>query len=160
MTSEREIHINYLFATELQFRLASAVRLAVTCNRQPLDLPIEWTYGRHRVLYEEIALRQDQADYAFLLRQSATFAMAVAIKEGIEAIAPRLPKAVQKAKNDIDEAIWKVIQVVAPKPWKSSDDDVVAAYHIARLIRNAYSHAGPAHLPPSKNWAYAITLTA
>lgn len=48
----------------LQFRLTSAVRLAVTGNRQPLDLPIEWTHGQHRVRYEEIALRQDQADFA------------------------------------------------------------------------------------------------
>src|SRR3990172_611862 len=140
--SERESHIQHLFAAEVKFRLASAVRLAVTGNRQPLDLPIEWTHGQHRVRYEEIALRQDQADYAaFLLQRSATLTMAVAIKDAIEAVAPGLPKAVRKAKNDVDRAIRDVIQAVEPKPWKSSDNDVVTAYHIARLIRNAYSHA-------------------
>jgi len=140
--SDRESHIQHLFAAELQFRLASAVRLAVSANRQPLDLPMEWTHGQHRVRYEEIALRQDQADYAaFLLHRSATFTMAVAIKDAIEAIAPDLPKAVKKAKEHIDRAIREVIHAIEPKPWKASDDEVITAYHIARLIRNAYSHA-------------------
>ena len=140
--SDSEKHIQYLFAAELQFRLASAVRLATTRNGQPLDLPMEWTHGKHRVRYEEIALRQDQADYAaFLLHRSATFTMAVAIKDAIEALAPKLPQAVKNARKNIDQKIRKTIQEVAAKPWKSSDDDVVTAYHIARLIRNAYSHA-------------------
>ena len=47
--TDREYHIQRLFTAELQFRLASAVRLAVTWNRQPLDLPMEWTHGQHRV---------------------------------------------------------------------------------------------------------------
>lgn len=62
--SEREKHIRQLFTAELQFRFASAVRIATTMKVQPLDLPMEWTHGQHRVTYEEIALRQDQADYA------------------------------------------------------------------------------------------------
>src|ERR1700736_3345014 len=62
--TEREEHIGRLFTAELQFRLASAVRLATTRGKQPLDLPIEWTHGKHRAKYQEIALRQDQADYA------------------------------------------------------------------------------------------------
>lgn len=75
--SDCEKHIQQLFAAELQFRLASAVRLAVTGNVQPLDLPMEWTHGQHRVRYEEIALRQDQADYAAsFLHRSATYLMA------------------------------------------------------------------------------------
>ncbi len=41
---ERESHIQYLFAAEIQFRLAPAVRLAVTGNRHPQDLPMEWTH--------------------------------------------------------------------------------------------------------------------
>lgn len=57
--SEIEKHIEHLFAAELQFRLASAVRLATTLKTQPLDLPMEWTHGEHRVKYGEIALRQD-----------------------------------------------------------------------------------------------------
>lgn len=139
---DRENHIQLLFTAELQFRLASAVRLAVTGNTQPLDLPVEWTHGEHQVQYEEIALRQDQADYAAcFLQRSATFTMAVAIKDAIEAVAPGLPKALKKAKVGIDHAIRDVISIVEPKPWKVSDDRVIAAYHIARLIRNAYSHA-------------------
>ena len=121
--SDRETHIQQLFTAELQFRLASAVRLAVTGNRQPLDLPMEWTHGQHRVRYEEIALRQDQADYAAcFLHRSATYLMAIAMKDSIRAI------------------------VVNPKT--SSDPDVRAAYQIARLVRNAFAHA-----PFSPTWS-------
>lgn len=45
--SDSEKHIGLVFTAELQFRLASAVRLATTGNRQPLDLPMEWTHGQH-----------------------------------------------------------------------------------------------------------------
>jgi len=152
--SERESHIQYLFAAELQFRLASAVHIAVTGKRQPLDLPMEWTHGKHRVRYEEIALRQDQAEYAaFILQKSSTFTMAVAIKDAIEAIVPGLLAAVRKAKQDIDHAIRDTIKAVESKPWKSSDDDVVTAYHVARLIRNAYSHA-----PFAPTWMIHVEL--
>jgi hypothetical protein len=114
--SDREVHVGNLFTAELQFRLASAVRLAVTGNRQPLDLPMEWTHGQHRVRYEEIALRQDQADYAAcLLHHSTTYLMAVAMKDAIRA--------------------------VVPDPKSSSDSELRAAYQIARLIRNAFAHA-------------------
>jgi len=116
MTPELEKHLGNLFTAELQFRLASSVRLAVTGNRQPLDLPMEWTHGRHRVRYKEIALRQDQADYAAsFLHHSATYLMAVAIKDAIRA--------------------------AVPDPKKSANSDVRAAYQIARLIRNAFAHA-------------------
>lgn len=121
--TDREHHIQQLFTAELQFRLASAVRLAVTGNRQPLDLPMEWVHGQHRVQYEEIALRQDQADYAAaFLQRSATYLMAVAMKDAIRA--------------------------VVPDPKVSPDTDVQAAYQIARLIRNAFSHA-----PFSPTWS-------
>ncbi|MGH9199676.1 MAG: hypothetical protein ACRD2A_00380 [Vicinamibacterales bacterium] len=121
--SDRENQIRQLFTAELQFRLASAVRLAVTGNRQPLDLPIEWTHGSHHVRYEEIALRQDQADYAAcFLHRSATYLMAVAVRDAIRA--------------------------VVPDPKSSSDSTVRAAYQIARLIRNAFAHA-----PFSPTWS-------
>lgn len=121
--TDREHHIGQLFTAELQFRLASAVRLAVTGNRQPLDLPMEWTHGEHRVRYDEIALRQDQADYAAaFLQRSATYLMAVAMKDAIRA--------------------------VVPDPKASPDADVRAAYQIARLIRNAFAHA-----PFSPTWS-------
>jgi hypothetical protein len=139
--AELENHIHHLFQAELQFRLTSAVRLAVTSNRQPLDLPTVWTHGQHEVRYEEIALRQDQADYAaVLLQQSATLTMAVAAKDAIEAVASSLPKAIKGARADIDRTIRDSISVVDPKLWKASDDDVATAYHIARLIRNAFAH--------------------
>lgn len=121
--TENEKHIAYLFTAELQFRLASAVRLATTLNAQPLDLPTEWTHGEHCVKYDEIALRPDQADYAaFFLHRSATFLMAVAMKDAIRATV-----------ND---------------PKNSPDADVRAAYQIARMIRNAFAHA-----PLSPAWS-------
>jgi hypothetical protein len=121
--TDREHHIQQLFTAELQFRLASAVRLAATGNRQPLDLPMEWVHGQHRVRYEEIALRQDQADYAAaFLQRSATYLMAVAMKDAIRA--------------------------VVPDPKVSPISDVRAAYQIARLIRNAFAHS-----PFSPTWS-------
>ena len=109
-------HIENLFAAELQFRLASAVRLAVNLGNQPLDLPTEWTHGTHRVQYEEIALRPDQADEAaILMHQSATFMMAVAMRD--------------------------VFVATVPNPKNHSDPDISGAYQIARLIRNAFAHS-------------------
>ncbi len=114
--NESDKHIAQLFTAELQFRLASAVRLATTTNRQPLDLPVEWTHGQHRVRYEEVALRSDQADYAAcFLHRSATFLMAVAMKDAIRA--------------------------VVPDPKTSIEPGVRSAYQIARLVRNAFAHA-------------------
>ena len=111
-----EKQICCLFTAELQFRLTSAVRLATTLKVQPLDIPTEWTHGQHRVRHEEIALRHEQADYAAcFLHRSATFLMAVAIKDAIRA--------------------------VVPDPKSSSDFNVQSAYQIARLIRNAFAHA-------------------
>jgi hypothetical protein len=121
--SDTEKHIAKLFTAELQFRLASAVRLATTMKTQPLDLPIEWIHGQHTVKYEEVALRQDQADYAaFFLHRSATYLMAVAMKDAIRA--------------------------VVSDPKTSSDSDVRAAYQISRLIRNAFAHS-----PFSPTWS-------
>lgn len=121
--TENGKHIQHLFASELQFRLASAVYVATMLNEQPIDLPIEWVHGQHRVKYEEIALREDQAVYAAkILHRSATFLMAVAIKDAIKA--------------------------VEPDPYNSTDPNVQAAYQIARLIRNAFAHA-----PFSPTWS-------
>lgn len=104
-----------LFSAELQFRLASAVRLAVTSKQQPLDLPLVWTHGKHRVWYEQVALREDQADFAaYHLHYSATFLMAVAMRDAIK--------------------------VTTPDPKNNPDPNVRGAYQIARLIRNAFAH--------------------
>jgi len=121
--SDREKLGQMLFTAELQFRLASAVRLATTRKVQPLDLPMDWSHGKHHVLYEEIALREDQADYAAcFLHRSSTYLLAVAMKDAIRA--------------------------VVPDPKTSSDSAVRAAYQIARLIRNAFAHA-----PFSPRWS-------
>lgn len=115
MKSKNEGIIAQLFAAELQFRLASAVRLATTMEKQPLDLPTEWVHGKHRVKYNEVALRQDQADYAaWHLRQSATFLMATEIKNAIVA--------------------------AVPNPINHKDKNISNAFQIARFIRNAFTH--------------------
>ncbi len=114
--SEHPTHIGKLFAAELQFRLASAVHLATTLNIQPLDLPHEWTHGKHRVRYNEIALREDQADFAaHTLHQSASFLMAVAVRDAMVA-------AISDPKND-------------------PNADIRGAFQVARLIRNAFAHS-------------------
>ena len=114
--TESEKHIGLLFTAELQFRLASAVRLASSLGTQPIDLPVTWTHGNHSVRYGEIALRPDQADYAaHFLQRSATYLLAVAVKDAIRA--------------------------VVSDPKASGDSEVRAAYQIARLIRNAFAHA-------------------
>jgi hypothetical protein len=110
------IHIDLLFTAELQFRLASAVRLAVTMDNQPLDLPVEWSHGKHNVNYKEVTLRKDQADFtAWNMHRSATFLMAVAMKDAIKA--------------------------AVPDPRNATNSNVQAAYEISRLIRNAFAHS-------------------
>lgn len=109
-------HIDFLFAAELQFRLASAVQIAIAMDKQPLDLPVVWTHGKHEVSYEEVALRNDQANFAsWNMHRSATFLMAVAIKDAIRA--------------------------AIPDPRNTKNSDVQAAYEISRLIRNAFAHS-------------------
>jgi hypothetical protein len=112
-----EKQISHLFSAELQFQLASAVRLAVTMDKQLLDVPLEWSHGKHKVSYEEVAISKDQADYAsWNMHRSATYLMAVAMKDAIK--------------------------VAEPDPKNSTDSNVQAAYQISRLIRNAFAH-GP-----------------
>jgi hypothetical protein len=137
-----ENHIHHLFQAELQFRLASAVRIATTSKRQPLDVPTVWIHGQHEVPYEEIALRQDQAEYAaMLIQQSTTLTMAAVAKDAIEALVPKLPNVVKASKTGMDSSIRKCIREASPKQWKTTDDNVAVAYHIARLVRNAFAHA-------------------
>lgn len=116
MTTDKKAIILELKLAELQFRLAVAVRLATTLENQPLDAPTEWTHGKHKVSYEEIALTKDQADIAAnYLKQTATYLMAITIKE-----------ALKKSFTD---------------PKNHSDKNVIAAYQISRLIRNAFAHS-------------------
>jgi hypothetical protein len=113
----RETHAGRLRAAEGQFRLATAARLAVTIGQQPLDLPIRWSQGRHVVNYSAMALSSDEADFAaWNLQRSATFLMAA--------------------------AVLGAIRGTLQNPRSDSDDRIVNAYQIARMIRNAFSH-GP-----------------
>ncbi|MBI2444075.1 MAG: hypothetical protein HYV42_02430 [Candidatus Magasanikbacteria bacterium] len=115
MDEKKKIILDLKIA-ELQFRLAVAVRLATTRERQPLDVPTKWSHGKHFVTYEEIALRKDQAEIAAqYLEQTSTYLMSLAIKE-------TLKKTYKDPKNH-------------------TDNNVVAAYQIARLIRNAFAHS-------------------
>lgn len=115
MTQSQD-QIDLLHTAELQFRLASAVRLASSLNEQPLDLPRMWIHGKHSVSYDEIALRQDQGDFAaWCLQRTATYMMAMAIKDAIRAV------------------------ILDPK--NSTDPNVRASYQISRFIRNAFAHS-------------------
>ena len=81
---KREFHLAQLRAAEGQFRLSTAVRLAITFDHQPLDLPIHWSHGKHVVNYSDIALSKEEADFAaWNLQRSATFQMTSSVLEAI-----------------------------------------------------------------------------
>jgi len=112
----KENLINMLRAAEVQFRLASAVRLAVTLKNQPLDLPRTWIHGWHKVNYEELALTEKGATLgAQLLQYSSTYIMAVQIKEALKCYTDN-------------------------KAMEDRDPNVRNAFVIAVLIRNAFAH--------------------
>ncbi len=112
----REQNLNQLRLAEQQFRLACTVHLAVTNRVQTLDVPVQWTFGKHRVSYEDFGPRWDQADYAALhLEMTATLAMAGVIRDAL-----------------IDRF---------GDPKANTNADVVASYQISRLIRNAFAHS-------------------
>jgi len=113
---QREQHLNQLKLAEQQFRLACTVNLAVTNGVQTLDVPVEWTFGKHRVAYEDFGLRPDQADHAASqLEATATFVMASVIRD--------------------------VLVALFDNPKARVNPDVVAAYQISRMIRNAFAHS-------------------
>ncbi len=109
-------HLNRLRLAEHQFRLACTVHLAVANGVQTLDVPVEWSFGKHRVSYEDFGLRSDQADYAALhLEMTATFVLASVIRD--------------------------VIVGLFDNPKADTNSSVVAAYQISRLVRNAFAHS-------------------
>jgi hypothetical protein len=142
-TSTWQQHLDHLFDAELQFRLTAAVRIATTMQRQPLDFPEQWTHGHASVGYDEMALRQDQAEFAAnLIQHSATLTMAVTVKDAIEALVPDLSSAVRRdGSTRLIDAVDDAIANNSAKPWQTTEQLVGTAYHIARLIRNAYAHA-------------------
>ena len=101
---------------ELQFRLATTVRLAISLGKQSLEVPTSWSHGKHTVTYEEIVLTKDQADIAAdYLKRTATYLMSLTIKD-----------ALKRTYGD---------------PKNHDNENVVAAYQISRLIRNAFAHS-------------------
>lgn len=101
---------------ELQFRLAATVHLAVTLDNLELEFHTEWTHGRHTVNYEELYLTRHQSDIAAnYLKQTATYLMAITIRNALKGC-------FQDSKNN-------------------EDKNIVAAYQISRLIRNAFAHS-------------------
>lgn len=112
----RERHLNRLRLAEQQFRLACTVHLAVANGVQTLDVPIEWTFGHHRVSYEDFGLRLDQADYAALhLEMTATFVVAAVVRDAIREL--------------------------FGNPKVHENPNVVASFQISRMIRNAFAHS-------------------
>jgi hypothetical protein len=114
MTSQID-HIQLLKLAEQQFRLACIVAMHATLETLPLDAPVEQTYGDHRTTWDEFGLRQEQVEYAApALQFVSTFVMSSAMRQ---AFADHVPNA-KEHKNP----------------------DVVAAYQIARMTRNAFAH--------------------
>ena len=113
---EREEVVGKLRLAEHQFRLACTVNLAVANGVQTLDVPVDWTFGRHRVGYLDFGLREDQAEWAAVqLEMTATCVLAGAIRD----------------------AILGTFQ----DPKRNKCPNVVNAYQISRHIRNAFSHS-------------------
>jgi len=115
MALTKEHHINLLKLAEQQFRLACIVRVHATLETMPLDAPISQSFGKHTTTWDEFGLRQDQVEYAApMLEFVSTFVMSSTMRQAFAECVPN-------AKND-------------QKP------ELVAAYQIARLTRNAFSH--------------------
>lgn len=108
--------VERLKRAEQQFRLACTVNLAVANGVQTLDVPVEWTFGHHRVSYADFGLRNDQADFAASqLELTATLVLAGVVRDAIVAS--------------------------FPDPKSHEDIRVKFAYQISRMIRNAFAHS-------------------
>lgn len=115
MDEEKEKSLKCLILAEQQFRLACTVNLAVCNQVQTLDVPVKWSFGKHIVSYEDFGLRPDQADYAASqLEMTATFVLVSAIRDALITF--------------------------FPNPQTNNNQDVVSAYQISRMIRNAFAH--------------------
>lgn len=116
MSEDRDALLNRLKLAEQQFRLACTVHLAVINDAQTLDVPVEWSFGKHRVSYADFGLRQDQAPLAaYALEETAMLVLAGAVRDTIVGLFPN-------ARHH-------------------ADPQIVAVYQISRLIRNAFAHS-------------------
>jgi hypothetical protein len=115
MARSKSEHVNLLKVAEQQFRFACTAHFALAAGTLCLDVPIEWTFGHHRTDYKEFGLRPDQAAYAAsALECISTFAMASVIAEAFKDCVPNAPT--------------------------HPETDVVSAFRIARLLRDAFAH--------------------
>jgi hypothetical protein len=106
-----------------------AVRTACTLHDQPLRVPDIFTFGRHTITSEELALTPDDAEVAAsILEHTLTYTLAL----------------------QIGQAMKDVLR----KPREHADTSVRAAFEIARLVRNAY-----AHQPFHPHWAIDVPCT-
>lgn len=112
----KDKYVRQIMLAEQQFRLACTAHLAVINEIQTLDVPVEWTFGKHRVSYQDFGLRPDQALLAaHALEETAMLVLTSTIRDAIVALFPN-PKA-------------------------HNNPDVVASYQISRIIRNAFAHS-------------------
>lgn len=116
--TKKESILLELKIAELQFRLAAMARLTIFLEEKSLDAPMIWSHGKHTVNYADIFLTQDQSEIAaHYLEQTATYFMSITIKHALE-----------KEFGQIKD---------------HRDSNIVAAYQIARLIRNSFLHSSP-----------------
>lgn len=112
----KELYVDWIRLAELQFRLACTVHVAVMNDTQTLDVPLEWSFGKYRVTYDEFGLRRDQAvPAASMLEHTAMLALV--------------------------SVIHQMFCEVFNKPRVHENGSVVAAYQISKLIRNAFAHS-------------------
>ena len=111
----KDHHIQLLKLAEQQFRLACIVDVHASLETLPLDAPMEQTYGRHRTTWDEFGLRRDQVEYAApALQFVSTFTMSSAMRQAFADCTPNVRD--------------------------HQNPDVVAAYQITRMTRNAFAH--------------------
>jgi len=109
-------HIETLRLVEMQFQLMLSVRLACSLKNQSLYVPDTWIFGNQKVEGHEIQLTLDEADEAAtLLEHTIVHVLSLHIRRAI-----------------LDTC-------GTPKEYKNAD--IISAFQISRLIRNAYSHS-------------------
>ena len=114
--SIRSEYINMLKLYEKQFQLVASVRLACSIKTQPLLVPDIWIYGKYKLEGQQIQLTPDSADEASaFLEHTVIYAWAI-----------HLLNAISEMMED---------------PGQDNDQNIVAAFQISRLMRNAYAHS-------------------
>lgn len=114
--NDKHNHIETLRLVEMQFQLMLSVRLACSLKNQPLFVPDTWIFGKNKVEGHEIQLSINEADEAAaLLEHTIVHVLSLHIRRAI-----------------LD---------TCGEPEKYTSPDMISAFQISRLIRNAYSHS-------------------